>query len=157
MNPPLSRVVVVEDGEDDAFVLSHLLEKAGLQVTPQIFTTGEAAVEYLAHAASCSDPRAIPSVLFVDVWLPGLSGFDLLKWVRHHEALHAMATILLSATGEPRDLGKAGRLGADCYLIKFPPPSSIRDILAELQKLSATPRPRPTLTVSCNLLAGVHA
>lgn len=152
---PLARVVVVEDHEDDVFVLSHLLEKAGLQVTPQIFSTGEAAVEFLAHAASQRDPLAIPTAMFADVWLPGLSGLDLLKWVRHHEALEPMSMVLLSASDEPRDLGKAGRLGADGYVIKFPPPSAMREILAAIRQAATAPRPRPLLPVSCNLLAGV--
>lgn len=150
---PLSRIVVVEHGQDDAFVLCHLLEKAGLQVTPQVFPSGEAVVEYLSQAMANGDPRSIPSALFVNVWLRGLGGFDLLKWVRKQDALRSAAVILLSRFDEPRDLGKAARLGADGYLIKFPTPSAMRELISELEKRSATPWPRPAIPVGSNLLS----
>lgn len=149
---PLSRVVVVEDAEDDALILCRLLEKGGLQVTPSRFSNAEEAVSHLSEIMQRNDPLEMPSALFADVWLPGLTGFDLLKWIRHQPALQAMTTVLLTGSDEPRDLGKAGKLGADCYLIKFPPPSAMREILAEIQHVAATPRPRPVLSVSCNLL-----
>jgi CheY-like chemotaxis protein len=149
---PLSRIVVVEHGQEDAFVLCHLLEKAGLQVTPQIFPSGEAAVEFLVHAMTSGDPRSLPSALFVNVWLRGLTGFDLLKWVRKQEPLRSTPMIMLSRFDEPRDLGKATRLGADGYLIKFPSPSAMRELLGVLDKRASTPWPRPAIPVVSNLL-----
>lgn len=149
---PLSRVVVVEHGQEDAFVLCHLLEKAGLQVTPQVFPSGEAAVEFLTQAMANGDPRSVPSALFVNVWLRGLGGFDLLKWARKQDPLRSTAVVMLSRFDEPRDLGKAARLGADGYLIKFPTPSAMRELIVELEKLIAMPWPRPALPVASNLL-----
>ncbi len=133
-------------------MLCHLLEKAGLQITPQVLPTGEAAVEYLSQAMANGDPLSVPSALFVNVWLQGLGGFDLLRWVRKQEPLSATAMIMLSRFDEPRDLGKAARFGADGYLIKFPPPSAMRTLLAELEKRADMPWPRPALPVASNLL-----
>lgn len=133
-------------------MFSHLLVKAGLQVTPHTLATAEAAVEYLSDAIARSDPQAIPTAMFAAAWLPGINGFDLLKWVRQQPPLQNMAFIMLSGSGEPRDLGKATRLGADCYLIKFPSLSGMRTILAEIEKCAALPPPRPVFGVPCNLL-----
>lgn len=150
--PPLSRVVVVDDAENDTYLLSHLLEKAGLAMAPQVFTTGETALTFLADTASRGDPLSVPSVMFIDVWLPGLGGFGLLKWMREQEPLQKIVTIMLSGSDEPRNLGKAGQLGADCYLVKFPSPSGMRDLLDAIQQSLTLPVPRPPLNVSCNLL-----
>lgn len=142
----------MESNRDDAFVLSHLLEKAGVQITPQVFASAEAALENLAEAAKSDDDRALPTVLFVNVWQTGLGGFDLVRWVRLQPALQSVATILLSRADEPRDLGKATRVGADGYLIKFPSPVVMREILAAIEQAATTPRPRPPLPVASNLL-----
>lgn len=150
---PVSRITIVEHGQDDAFVLSHLIERAGAKMTPQVFSSGEAVLEILAEAIKQNDPRALPTALLVNVWLKGLSGFDLLKWVRHQEALRAMTVILLSHFDEPRDLGKAVRLGADAYLIKFPPPAAMRDLIVELDERAGTPSSPVGVRVACNLLA----
>jgi CheY-like chemotaxis protein len=148
----LTRVVVVEHGRDDAFVLSHLLEKAGVQITPQVFTTGEAALDYLSGLAKEEGNGAVPSVIFVNVWQTGLGGLELVRWVRHQPKLSSVVTVLLSRADEPRDLGKAARVGADCYLVKFPSPVVMREILAAIERQLETPWPRSPLAVASNLL-----
>lgn len=155
MLSPLSRVLVVEDTEEDAYILCHLLEKAGLKITPQVLGSTESAVEYLAGADVHPNGFGLPSLVFIDVWLPGLSGFELLKWVRQQRSLEALTVVLLTASDEPRDIGKALRLGADAYFVKFPPPSAIREMLAEVEKATGADHRRTMLPISSNLLLAV--
>lgn len=143
--------MVVEDGEDDAFVLAHLLAKAGLAVTPLRFDTAEGAVRHLAGLA----PEAMPQVVFVSVRLPDLDGYSVVKWIRQQEAFNGSVAILLGAVDEPRNFGKATRVGADAYMVKFPSPSEMRELLAEIERAIAAPFPRPALAVACNRLAAL--
>lgn len=143
--------MVVEDGEDDAFVLTHLLAKAGLSVTPLRFDTAESAVRYLSGLA----PDAVPSVVFVSVRLPDIDGYSVAKWIRQQEAFNATVVILMGAVNEPRNFGKAAHLGADAYLVKFPSPSEMRELLAEIERAMTAPFPRPPLPVACNRLAAL--
>lgn len=154
VNPPLSHVMIVDDGEDDASVLSHLLEKAGLHGSPLVFRKGEAAMEHLQSVLANTESRALPKAVFVDVSLPGMTGFDFARWVRNQAELRSVALILLSGTEEPRNIGKAAQLGADCYLIKFPPPSVMRELFDQIRNQIALPWPRAAIPNRCNLLAG---
>lgn len=155
VNLPVLRVIIVDDRDEDTYLLSRLLERAGLPTRPLVFPTGEAARDFLASATE--QGTVAPTTGFFDVTLPGLTGFELLAWVREQPALRSMTVILLSASDEPRNLGKAAQLGADCYAIKYPPIPAIRDLIIEAGRSVPLPPPRPPLAVHCNLLhsAGV--
>jgi CheY-like chemotaxis protein len=151
VNQPPSRPIIVEDGDEDALILTQLLDRSGAMGAP-LFRTSEAALEALELIAAAPDGQGVPTAAFIDVCLPGISGFELLRWIRQNERLQSMVVVLLSASDEPRNLGKAIQLGADCFLIKFPPMSVMRDVLAAVQKTANLPLPRPVLPVACNLL-----
>jgi CheY-like chemotaxis protein len=147
VNLPHSRFVVIEDSTDDASILTHLLQRAGGPVV-SVFHSAEAAIE----ALEVVDDASLPTALFIDVGLPGISGFEILRWIRKDERFQSVYVLLLSASDEPRNLGKAVQLGADGFLVKFPSPSAVRELVAELERPEATARPRATLSLGCNLL-----
>lgn len=151
MNPPRARFVAIEDGAEDAFLLVQLFDRCGIADLP-VYHTGEAALEALETFASADGAQTMPAAIFIDVSLPGLSGFEVLKWVRQNPRLRSTVVILLSGTDEPRNLGKAKQLGADCFMVKFPSLSVMRDVLAEARKVAETTVPRRALQVPCNLL-----
>jgi CheY-like chemotaxis protein len=65
-------VLIVEDNDEHRFLLASHLEKAGCAVT----STGS------AEEAMDRYPSVMPLIAFVDVQLPGLSGFDFVDWLR---------------------------------------------------------------------------
>ena len=73
-----------------------------------------------------------PVVLFLDVNMQGLSGFDVLFWARQQPALERMKIFMLSGANELWDAQIAAKLGADHYLEKFPDPTELRDLLASV-------------------------
>lgn len=151
MTPPRSRFLVVDDGDEDAFILNQLLERAG--VTDRVWCrSAEMAMEWLA-----SVDGAVPEAAFIDVRLPLRSGFDVLSTIRESAKLRAMRVVLLSASDEPRNLGKALQLGADAYMIKFPSLSVMRDVIAAIHAAVPGREPTPPLAVSGNLLVGAVA
>ena len=101
--PP--RLLLVDDDEDLAAMLREYLELQGFEV--RSVTTGEAA---LAHAAAEQT-----DLIVLDVMLPGISGFDVLKKLR--ETLN-VPVIMLTARGEEPDRILGLLQGADDYLAK---------------------------------------
>lgn len=150
MNAPLSRVLVVEDIEEDGFILTQLLQRAGVNGTT-LYRTGEAAVEWL-ETLDEADRRQWPSAVFLDVMLPGMGGFEVLRWLRAHAAFRGIPVVLLSGGDEPRNLGKALQLGADAYIIKYPTISALREVVAQVASLETANGRRPAVGVACNLL-----
>lgn len=67
-----TRVLVVEDNEEHRYLLAAHLEKAGCTVA----STGS------AEEAIETYPQTLPHIVFTDVQLPGMSGFEFVTWLR---------------------------------------------------------------------------
>jgi CheY-like chemotaxis protein len=113
-------ILIVEDYEDDAKLLQLLLTTAGVSNTVRISLSAEDAINYLSGVPPFS-ARAVyplPSVVFVDLKLPGISGFELLRWMKGHPELKDIFVVVLSATGDLISVQAAYSLGANSFLIK---------------------------------------
>ena len=115
-------VLIVEDEPHLIESLTFILEREGYQVTTAL--DGEAALQGLWQAA--------PDLLILDVMLPGLNGFDVLKKIRGDASLSALPVIVLTAKGQRQDRDTALAVGADLFLSK---PFANKDIIAAAAKL----------------------
>jgi len=121
---PASRpVAIVDDNPDDLFFFKRCLAKANATPPLVVAEDGEQAVTLLQQ------PPA-PLVVFLDLKLPRLSGFNVLQWIRGQRTLDAVPVIVLSSSAEPRDVMRAYALGAQGYLVKHPLPTDIAAVLA---------------------------
>lgn len=136
-------LLIVDDDEDDVLLLARRLRQAGIKNTQLHFKNGGDAFMFLKHFCppeKSSDP--LPCVMFLDVNMPGLSGFDVLIWARQQPALAGMKIFMLSGANEKWDAQIAAKLGADEYLLKFPEAAALTALLAGS---TASPAPsRPT-------------
>jgi CheY-like chemotaxis protein len=113
-------ILIVEDYEDDAKLLELLLANAGIFNPIRISLSAEEAITYLKGVPPFSNRVAypLPSVIFVDLKLPGIDGFELLRWLRGRDELKDSFIIVLSATGDMISIQAAYALGANSFLIK---------------------------------------
>jgi two-component system, OmpR family, alkaline phosphatase synthesis response regulator PhoP len=70
--------------------------------------------------------REVPSVVFLDVMMPKLNGFDVCAAVKSDPALAGVAIVLLTAKGQEVDRQKGADVGADLYLTKPFDPDELR-------------------------------
>src|SRR5262245_820831 len=118
-----ARILLVEDEEHLARGLAFNLEAEGYRV--ETTERGESALARLA------DPAAPPVDLVVlDVMLPGVSGFDVVKQLRADE--NRVPVLLLTARDASGDIVRGLDLGADDYLTK---PFSLPVLLARARTL----------------------
>lgn len=125
--PPL---VMVDDDTNDATLFVRRLKDAGVPNPVLHFRNGGDVFMYLKEF--CDGKRAVeqrPRLIFLDVNMPSLSGFDVLAWARQQPALQGMKIIMLSGATEPWDSRIAAKLGADGYLMKFPSPEKLAAVL----------------------------
>lgn len=123
-------LMMVDDDADDVVIFAHRLKMAGFRRPLLHFKNGGDAFMFLKQF--CTGEKAAdqrPSVMFLDVNMPNLSGFDVLVWARQQPALKGMKIIMLSGATEPWDAKIALKLGADDYLMKFPEPEVLVDLL----------------------------
>src|SRR5262249_28913643 len=117
---PLNRILIIEDNSDLAFGLRNNLEIEGYQVATAADGTG--GLEALRQTK--------PDLLILDLMLPGLDGFRLLKALRQEAPL--MPVLILAAKAEEADKVRGFRLGADDYVTK---PFGLLELLARVERL----------------------
>lgn len=134
--PPL---MMVDDNTDDAVLFARRLKEAGVQNPLIHFRTGGEAFMFLNElCAGRKTSAGRPCLVFLDVNMPNLSGFDVLAWARQQPALRGLKIIMLSGATEPWDAKIAAKLGADDYVMKFPDAARLNELLAT--HLGSTPK-----------------
>lgn len=119
-------ILVVEDDKFLRQLLSEKLMKEGFLVREAI--DGDAALAFFK--------KETPHLVLLDLLLPGILGFEVLKHIRATPELSKIPVIILTNLGQQEDVKKAKDLGATDYLVKanFTPDeiiSRIREVLRE--------------------------
>ena len=99
--------------DDDKFLLDMYVIKfreQGFDVTSVL--SGEDA---LSHIKAAEDSF---SAVLLDLIMPGMDGFELLKNIREQELCHSCRIIVLSNLGEPSDIEKAKQFSINGYIVK---------------------------------------
>lgn len=119
MNNP-SRVLYVEDEEDDVFFLKNAFKRLGVDGCLHAVEDGERAIAYLAGLPPYADRERhpLPTFVLLDLNLPIRSGFEVLEWLRSHPQFKNMPVVIFSSSGRLEDRQRAEQLGATEYLLK---------------------------------------
>lgn len=117
-----SRFIVmhVDDDPDDAFFVRRAFSKSNLGVTLCHVADGPTALAYLTGDGVYSDRLQFPppSLMLLDIKLPLMDGFEILRWVRRHEQFRGLRVFMLSSSGHILDRSRARELGADRFFVK---------------------------------------
>ena len=94
-------LLVVEDNAHDVFLLKRAFIKAGINVPMHIVNDGQEAVDYLTGQEPYANRKEypLPTLLLLDLKMPRLSGFDVIRWVREHKGLRRLPILVLSSSG----------------------------------------------------------
>jgi CheY-like chemotaxis protein len=124
-------ILIVEDYEDDAKLLQLLLASCGISNPVRITLNAEEAINYLSGVPPFSNRGLypLPKVVFVDLKLPGITGFELLRWMKEHAELKNIFVVVLSATGDLISVQAAYGLGANSFLIKPCRPADLENLI----------------------------
>jgi CheY-like chemotaxis protein len=112
-------ILVIEDDDRDALLLVNALQGAGCAPLP-ILSRAEEAVRYLQGAGeySARDRHPLPSLIVLDLGLPGMSGLEFLGWLRQQPVLSAIPVIVLSGSVFSHAVKQAYALGAATFFTK---------------------------------------
>jgi CheY-like chemotaxis protein len=113
-------ILVVEDDENDMALIRRTLTNACIPNPRQFLGTGEEAVNYLAGKGAYSDREKypLPALVLLDLKLPAMHGFEVLKWIRAHTDFKDLRVVVLTSSNNLRDVREAYRLGANSFLVK---------------------------------------
>src|SRR5689334_4773505 len=107
--PDTAVILIVEDREDDLLVMRRAFERASLTNPLQIVRDGEEAIAYLCGEGKFSNRAEypLPSLVLLDLKLPKIDGFEVLHWLRSQPGIHTIPVIVLTSSGELRDVNRA--------------------------------------------------
>ncbi|MCD4749019.1 MAG: response regulator [Thermoanaerobaculales bacterium] len=117
------RVFVLDDEPDVIDLLRTILEGEGFEV--ETATEGHSALVRLLDAP--------PDLLLLDLMMPHLDGFELLKLIRQDPKGALIPVLIVSARTGHSDQIQSLQLGADAYICK---PFSPRDLLQQVKALT---------------------
>ena len=122
------RVLVVDDEPDIIALVAYHLAKAGFRVSTA--SNGDDAVDEAR--------KEHPSLIVLDLMLPGISGFEVLETIRRDPSTSGVAVLMLTARKDEVDRVKGLSLGADDYLTKpFSPAELVLRAKAILRRTGA--------------------
>src|SRR6476660_5646829 len=108
-------ILLVEDHEDDVFLMRQAIKEAGLANPIRVATDGKEAIDYLSGQGPFADRsrHPLPALVFLDLKLPGISGHEVLSWMRAEAQFRSTPVVVLTASEDPADLKKSYELGAN--------------------------------------------
>ncbi len=131
-------VLVVDDEPHIVALVAYHLAKAGYKVSAA--SNGNEALDKAG--------REKPSLVILDLMLPGISGFDVLRKLRARPHTQDISVLMLTARRDEPDRIEGLSLGADDYLTKpFSPQELVLRVKAILRRAGTGPAPRESLTI----------
>jgi len=115
-------ILIVEDDSDIAESLVYNLKREGYRTV--VAESGEKGLRIAL------DGRSAPSLILLDLMLPGMTGMELCRRLRREEATEKVPIIMLTAKAAEIDKVAGLELGADDYIVK---PFSTKEVIARVR------------------------
>jgi two-component system, chemotaxis family, response regulator PixH len=122
MATKMSTALIVDDMHTDLMILTSYLENLGWRVISA--ANGEEALSYLSNNK--------PDIVFLDVVLPGRSGFEICRTIKTQTETQKIPVVMCSTKNTDMDRFWGLKQGADLYLSK---PVNRNDFIDVMQKL----------------------
>lgn len=116
-----SPLLLVEDSDEDYVALVRAFRQAGLTVPYNRCRDGDEALEYLRQSGRYATPGTAPrpSLILLDLNLPGTDGREVLRIVKHDVELSSIPIIVMTTSANPADIIECYRQGANGYQVKM--------------------------------------
>lgn len=115
-------VLVIEDDDHIAQILKFMLQRHGFGVT--VATDGAAARSHIQQSEA-------PQLVLLDVMLPHVDGFELVRVIRARPGWESTPVIMLTAKNQEGDIVRALDAGANDYMVK---PFQPNELLARIRR-----------------------
>ena len=116
----LGRILLIEDSEGEALLVKAKLAEAGLDDPLYWIHEPETAMAYVAGEGFYANRARypLPDIILLDLGLPRVDGFELLKFIRSQPEIGGVLVIVLTAEMDPKRVQRAYQLGANSFLSK---------------------------------------
>jgi len=123
------KILIVDDDLDDVEILSEAFSQTGVDCVHYVHT----AMEAFMYLQTVEDKKDLPKLIVTDLYLPGLTGAELLKDLKGMDQYKHIHVIVLSTIKTPTEIQRYKELGAIDYLQK---PSSFDEYVAVAKSIA---------------------
>lgn len=127
-------LLLVEDSPEDYATTVRALRKTGMMGEVYHCEDGDDALDFLYHRGKFKNPAESPrpSMVLLDLNLPGTSGRDVLEEIKGDDELKTIPVVILTTSADQRDIDACYRAGANSYLNK---PVDLDGFVRSIQRL----------------------
>jgi two-component system, response regulator len=112
-------ILLVEDNASDEALTLRALKKNNIGNDVVVARDGAEALDYLlARRSDPPDVRALPQLILLDLNLPKIDGLEVLRRIRADERTKLLPVVILTSSGEERDIVRGYGFGANGYVRK---------------------------------------
>ena len=118
--PDEAIILLVEDREDDILLIKKAFTEGHINNPLQIVRDGDEAMSYLAGEGDYANRAEypLPDLVLLDLKLPRVDGFEVLRWIRRQPGFATMRVVVLTSSDAIRDVNRAYSLGANSFMVK---------------------------------------
>jgi two-component system response regulator len=113
-------ILLVEDNPDDVDMTLRALRKANIVNHIKVVRDGAEALDFIFRegAYAAHDVENIPKLILLDLKLPKVDGFEVLKRVKADPRTKLIPVVILTSSKEQRDVVEGYQLGVNSYIVK---------------------------------------
>jgi CheY-like chemotaxis protein len=126
--PERAIILLAEDREDDILLVQKAFRAAYIDNPLFVVRDGQEAIDYLKGVRKFANRAEypLPDLLLLDLKMPGVDGFEVLRWIRSQPGLSALRVVVLTSSDDMKDVNAAYRLGANSFMVK---PMDFEDVV----------------------------
>jgi len=129
----IGRILLAEDDPRDVELTLSALDEYNLANEVEVVNDGEQALDYLyRRGAFDGRPGGNPAVVLLDLKMPKVDGFEVLRTVKNDEKLRFIPIVMLTSSREEQDLVESYRLSVNAYVVK---PVDFHDFVNAIKEL----------------------
>jgi CheY-like chemotaxis protein len=125
-------VLLVEDDPGDQKLIKTALMSQECRINLMITSSGETAMDYLKTTSENAVRYPRPSLILLDLDMPGMGGKEFLKKVKADENLCSIPVVVVTTSDSESDIRECYTLHAAGYIQKAAVPEEFRDVLKRL-------------------------
>ncbi len=113
-------ILLAEDDENDIFLMTRAFDRAGIPNPLVVVRNGQEAIDYLEGTGRFQprDKFPLPGFMLLDLKMPAVDGFDVLKWLRGKPEFDTLPVVVLTSSKLQADVDKSRQLGVFDYRVK---------------------------------------
>lgn len=113
-------ILLAEDDENDIFLMGRAFDRAGIPNPLYVVHNGQEAIDYLSGTGTYAQRKRypLPGMMLLDLKMPWMDGFDVLKWLRTQHHFDNLPVVVLTSSKLQSDIDKTREMGVYDYRVK---------------------------------------